>query len=324
MDNRRQPFTVEETRARIHRDMHRGLIASLLIVIFLFGIARHLEIKTGPEWGEVDGTINLLALEAIMMKKKPPPPPKPKFIPPVVVQPPPDAVPMVTRPKRRERPDRWRRSNPAKLDLRADDSPLFASTAGLGGLADPNARAGRRALDMAAPQLNSRSLDAAQNFQAGPSSLDLDTRTTTAPHTVAKPGIELNLHTGEDEKPEPEPVPAQARDEISDFLNVDVSLVLASTDLSMGVEEYSVWNRINAEFDRWDKGRYGRLPRALRRRGRAIIAAFDYTDGTAYRIVWLRGNTKIYIHGNADRSRLQELEQALTSIIHLNTKRSGY
>lgn len=107
-----------------------------------------------------------------------------------------------------------------------------------------------------------------------------------------------------------------------DFLQADVSVVLTSSDINIDINEYPLWNRINAEFDRWDKGRYGTLHGFLQRKGRSIIAQLGFPDGTAQKIIWNRGATKILVQGESTRSRIDELRQAVSALTRLNLNKT--
>lgn len=320
------PFKAEHIRAKERQRLQQCLALSLLLVLILSFAARYITVSGNLDFDQPEAQNVSLALEAIMMKKPPPPPMETKIIPPPVVQPP-DKVPDEITTKIKVIPDPPRRKpDPKSLKLNLPDNLAERTTtsSAMGEIDGP--RSNRRA-----PEPGRRVELGANLYRGndptlstGPGNLDLGE--TRAQMSRRDSGEKLELSLAGPATPEPETSRrASTSDEtdLSGFLNADVSVVLASTDLSMGGEEYQLWNKINGEFDRWDKGRYGALPSALTRRGRAIVATFQYPDGSAQRIVWLRGNTKIYVLGKTNRNRIEELQLALTSIIQLNIKKRG-
>lgn len=300
---------------------------SLLLVLIFSHIvvfqARFISIAS-LSWEETsdvpDRPIQLEQIE--MLKPPPPPPPPPKTLqvqPQIVV---PDEVPdKITTPikpipeRRRRRP---RSTEKVTLDLAANTDVHLATQANITLAAKSSPFSKRGAMD-AAPDLDAGlSVNLELNPTAG-SGLDLEAKRSVNKNTDQEPD-HLSLELSEPQALKKAETESRISD--ADFLNADVSLILASNDLSMGIEEYQLWNRINAEFDRWDKGRYGPLPRNMRRKGRALIASFRFQDKT-HTIVWLRGNTKIYISGGRSPDRISELKEALRALIHLNIQRNG-
>ena len=312
----------EQEHIRHSRLVHKSTVAALALVLLLALFARHIEVTNRFELDPADSNLILIALKTVAPKKpEPPAPEKPMVVPPplrIIEEP--DEVPDVITtkikpvPKRRKRP----RAQQTRLDLDHDTDLSDTNTPAIGELSGPNARDQRRAPILGTPDLKTDLREQRLEHNAGPGDFALGSANTQPRREVAPAPSKMEF----DIKREAEPEATHENDaSIADFLNADVSLVLTSSDLSMGVEEYKIWNKINAEFDRWDKGRYGALPKVMQRRGRAMVATFQYADGSGHRFVWLRGNTKLYVHGQSQRDRVAELQQALMSIIHLNTKR---
>ncbi len=312
------------------RTLEKSIIVALLLVHFLIYWARFIRLYRPAVLDGVERKLEALRLEEILPIKPPPPsPPQQVPVPPMVIAEPDEVPEKITTPIRPVEKKRRRRRP-------RDDSKISLDLAMNTGLTLPN----NPTLDLSQPLANSRMRPVSEGIDFGidapdaptavvqhqSPSLDLDG--VTSEKSRKKPVI-----AGRDDLELPEPTSIktasylpqpQKRQTDEDLLGADVSLVIASTELSMGVEEYKLWNRINGEFDRWDKGRYGIFPANLRRRGRAIIASFVYGNGVSHTIVWLRGNTKIYVKGKSTQNRLQELKKALTSMIQLNLKRSGF
>jgi hypothetical protein len=315
------PFGVEATRIRQSHILRRSIVAALFVTLIIVFAARHITVINRFEHSPSDTNLILIAIKTLS-PKKPPPPPKQKVIPPPVIKRPPDKVPDVIKMKKKRPPVRPKRRRPkkVKLKLNKETSVSVANRFSIGDLTGPDATRRRRNSPNGAPVIKSELRTSDDYLTAGPNNLDIAFDESKTKRKAFAQQTQFNLEVKQRDA-YVKTNAHESKDEFSDFLGADVSVVLTSSDLSMGVEEYKLWNKINAEFDRWDKGRYGALPKTLTRKGRAIVATFQYTDGTAHRIVWLRGNTKLYIHRGSNRSRLEELEQAITAIIHLNTRK---
>lgn len=317
-ESTQQPFShVEEMRSRQSRILHQSTVAALIVTLFFALFARHIQVTNRFELDPSDSNLVLIALKTIAPKK--PPPPKPKVIPPPVVTKMPDKTPDVVKTRVKPAP-RHNRVRPNTTKLKIDHNTDFFATnnSSIDALNGPDAKDRRQAPTNDSPNLNAEFRAGSDHFSNGSSSLQLDSQNQNRIDRTALNRLNLEIKQKKDANAETN---VDQEEEFSDFLNADVSLVLTSSDLSMGTEEYNIWNKINAEFDRWDKGRYGALPKSLQRKGRAMIASFQYADDSAHRIVWLRGNTKLYVQGKKHLERLEELQQALSSIIHLNTQK---
>lgn len=304
--------------------LHKGMVISLVLVLSAMMVARHVPIMQRLAGTAGDDVLQALNLEVVLLKKPPPPPP-PKtmqVVPPVTIQKKKDIQPKkVTRPAKPKRNPR-RRFDDHKVDfsLSARSQALLADASALGSIDAPVGRSSRLDAFDGGPSL---SLDAGSVVaEGGPAGISLEVdaaavRTASAP-ALDEPALKLAVP----EEPEKKTSQKAKKDVSAGVIDANVSVVLASTDISAGSEEYQLWNRINAEFDRWDKGRYGSFPAQLQRRGRSIVAYFAYADGTGHRIVWRRGNTKIYVQGKSKRVRLMELKQAVSAMIQLNINKS--
>ncbi len=303
--------------------LHRSYIGALIIVILLALAARHTNIKPLDPYDGAKVT-EPFALEAIITKKQPPPPPKTAPPPKTIQPPPPDIVPEVitTKIKPIPKPPRRkpRRTRDVKADFNLEADGLFAEKSTIGEIDGPNAKNRRKVSDNS-PRLGSALGGLTANFEA-PADLDLNVDGPNAQRNQRAQELDLKIDT--DKNDARKAAQKSEGSQVDDLINADVSVVLTSTDLSMGAEAYQLWNRINAEFDRWDKGRYGALPIVLQRKGRSMVAVFDYAGGVGHRIVWGRGNTKIYVVGESTRNRVEEIALALNSLVQLNIKTRGF
>ncbi|RMD99494.1 MAG: hypothetical protein D6814_05470 [Calditrichaeota bacterium] len=304
----------------------KSLLLSLIICLMIFFAARYIRVITPMDLSSTAKELKLLKLEEIL-KVKPPAPKPPRALrlqPPQVVreEPVPDRIKTPIRPV----PDRRKiyRQTPeqeVRLELAAntDFDPVAAPDIALA--AERRFKNQARGLDEHGPQLEPPT-PADEGVYAAPHQIDLDLKENAVAHPQNN-GETLDL-TLPEEVQAPISHEDQEQRQIEDILHADVSLILTSTDLNMGEDEYQLWNRINAEFDRWDKGRYGPFPAALYRKGRAIIANFSFAGDRAQTIVWLRGMTKIYVKSEKQSNRLTELKNALRALIQLNLKRNRH
>ncbi len=293
--------------------MHRSLVAAMVIVLALLFVARFITLRS-VGLSEVKLT-QLEALQVEIIKRKELP--ETKILPPVQKIEPETSVPeeistpIVAVPEKNLR----RNSESAKLNLSDVNVDLFDQSA-LNEFDRLAAARGRNsAFDAAADfrtDLNVGRLD------VGPASIDLGIDGVTAKRKPAAgiTGPKVSLEEKTMVRPAQQKAPVEKIDE--DLLQADISVVLTSNDVNIDINEYPLWNRINAEFDRWDKGRYGALHRLLKKRGRSIIATLGFADGTSQKIIWNRGSTKILVQGRSNRNRIDELRQAISALTRLN------
>lgn len=95
--------------------------------------------------------------------------------------------------------------------------------------------------------------------------------------------------------------------------------VLSFASSTIGTEDYKLWNKLNAELDRLNKGRYGHVPSEIERHRRGFIIRFTFSDNIKHEIHWQQdGNVWIEIVGESNKSDLQELRRSVTSLLRLS------
>jgi hypothetical protein len=95
--------------------------------------------------------------------------------------------------------------------------------------------------------------------------------------------------------------------------------IISFASSTFGTEDYKIWNKINAELDRLNKGRYGSVPKEITRVKGGFIIRFGFPDGTRQEMHWENaGNVWIKITGNSSRSSAQELRRALDALLKIN------
>ncbi|KAA3619462.1 MAG: hypothetical protein DWQ05_01705 [Calditrichaeota bacterium] len=300
-----------KTYRKFHsRRMHRSLVASLVIVLTFSFFARHIELRKSDLSQIKLAELEALQVEIIKRLKKP----MTKVLPPVQKIDIAAVVPEKIETPIKAVPENNRRKVES-VDLKLSDvSANLLNHSALNQLSRLSAERGRNS-GFDASQSIGANLDVGR-LSSGPSNLDFDVGTTMQTRDKFADAPKVSLSESEPLKSKrPEKNPGKTD---TDFLQADVSVVLASSDINIDINEYPLWNRINAEFDRWDKGRYGALHDLLKKQGRTIIADLGFADGTSHKIIWKRGTTKIIVQGKSKRNRIDELKQAVAALTRLN------
>lgn len=95
--------------------------------------------------------------------------------------------------------------------------------------------------------------------------------------------------------------------------------VLSFASSTIGTEDYKLWNKIISELDRLNKGRYGSISDQIIRRGNGFIINFGFPDNSAQEINWRNdGNISIKVIGNSNKTTIQELQRALSSLLRMS------
>lgn len=97
--------------------------------------------------------------------------------------------------------------------------------------------------------------------------------------------------------------------------------ILSFASSTIGTEDYKLWNKLNAELDRLNKGRYGRVPDEIQRNSRGFIIRFDFADSVQHEIHWQQdGNVWIKVIGDSHKSDIQELRRSVNSLLRLSVE----
>ena len=290
------------------RRMHRSTILALCIVLTFSYFARFIDLGSTVFKTMNKEDFKALQVEIIKQIVKPPPKSTP-ILPPVrtVIETVPIPEKITTKVKAvPEKKRRTRKVEKVKFTLNDIKANLSDGSA-LDFTDNPSALNNRGSAFDDSPGINTNVAN--ERLDVGPGDVNLELDSHRIDRQPSQEQVEFSLPQAQVQPKKP--AAKVTEPEENDFLNADVSVVLASSDMNIGVQEYSLWNRLNAEFDRWDKGRYGSFPKYLQRKGRTITARFGYADGTAHHIIWNRGTTKIVIQGHSRRNRIDELKQAI-------------
>lgn len=94
--------------------------------------------------------------------------------------------------------------------------------------------------------------------------------------------------------------------------------ILKESESTIGTNEYRLWNRINAVFDRLDKNRFGNLPANVVRTASGLNVSFSYRDKSQHDIFWSKGGKVIIrVTGQRPRRLTTELEKAYDALFRL-------
>ncbi len=95
--------------------------------------------------------------------------------------------------------------------------------------------------------------------------------------------------------------------------------VLSFSSSTIGTEDYKLWNKVIAELDRLNKGRYGKIPPELQRHRGGFVINFTFSDKTQHEINWRNnGNVWIKVIGQSNRTTIQELRKAANGLFRLS------
>lgn len=88
---------------------------------------------------------------------------------------------------------------------------------------------------------------------------------------------------------------------------------------TIGTEDYKIWNKISSELDRLNKGRYGKVPGAIKRHRGGFTVTFGFSNNVKHEIHW-KNNGKVWIKviGSSEKSNLQELRRTLAGLLQLS------
>jgi len=97
--------------------------------------------------------------------------------------------------------------------------------------------------------------------------------------------------------------------------------ILSFSSSTIGTEDYKLWNKLNAELDRLNKGRYGRVPKEIQRHNRGFIIRFAFPDNVQHEIHWQQdGNVWIKVIGDSHKTDIQELRRSVNSLLRLSAE----
>jgi hypothetical protein len=207
------------------------------------------------------------------------------------------------------------------IEEEKDEVQLSLSSNNLGELLLSNSPLG----DIAGPELNFRKVRAddasridlkSRKFYGDANSgLDIG-KTESSTRKISNDNVGLDLKT----KPVEFGKTAETNKKSDPKLGIsDVpERIISFASSTFGTEDYKLWNKINSELDRLNKGRYGSVPKEIERFRGGFLIHFSFPDGTRQEIHWENaGNVWIKIIGKSNRTQVQELRRALDSLLKL-------
>lgn len=295
-----------EAKLRYRKRVEKAVIYSILLVIFLFRLTMNVDIQNYLNF-EDRPTLQSIDLKDIPIMEEPPI--QTEEIVELEVEEP-EPVPEIEPEDPRtvyieEQPD-------LKLALASNDnsSYLFSDSQmeGLPGN-DLNLRA-NLSYDVDNVTFGSRKSD----LDVSNTGIDIGKRSGTDRYATESPRIDLKI----DKKKPPERPQAQKSAKADLRIVGKGERIISLASSTIGTEDYKLWNKINAELDRLNKGTYGHVPDEIERTRAGFIINFDYADASGHQINWQNdGNVWIKIKGDTNRSTIFELRRALNALLSL-------
>ncbi len=142
------------------------------------------------------------------------------------------------------------------------------------------------------------------------------TRRTGRRFVADNSGLDLGSHSKNGTQTKRKP---KGSDEPKLGISGRLEKVLSSSSSTIGTEDYKLWNKILAELDRLNKGRYGKVPAELQRHRGGFLINFTFSDKTQHEIHWRNnGNVWIKVIGQSNRTTIQELRKAAYGLFRLS------
>ena len=142
------------------------------------------------------------------------------------------------------------------------------------------------------------------------------TRRTGRRFVADNSGLDLGSHSKNGTQTKRKP---KGSDEPKLGISGRLEKVLSSSSSTIGTEDYKLWNKIIAELDRLNKGRYGKVPAELQRHRGGFLINFTFSDKTQHEIHWRNnGNVWIKVIGQSNRTPIQELRKAAYGLFRLS------
>jgi hypothetical protein len=142
------------------------------------------------------------------------------------------------------------------------------------------------------------------------------TRRTGRRFVADNSGLDLGSHSKNGTQTKRKP---KGSDEPKLGISGRLEKVLSSSSSTIGTEDYKLWNKIIAELDRLNKGRYGKVPAELQRHRGGFLINFTFSDKTQHEIHWRNnGNVWIKVIGQSNRTTIQELRKAAYGLFRLS------
>ncbi len=205
----------------------------------------------------------------------------------------------------------------AELALNSNDLGAYLlSSSPLGSISGPDFKL-REQFDDGGGNI---SLKSNKSYESLLAESDLDIGTN---HRGERKPLSNDVNIDLTQKTDPRTDPGVEQTFDSDDVSLNISgvpeRILTFSFSTIGTEDYKLWNKINAELDRLNKGRYGSVPKEIERNRRGFIVNLRYPDGVRHEIHWqIDGNVWIKIIGQSHKTALQELRRALNALLRLS------
>lgn len=304
-----------QSKLSYRRNLEKSLVIALFAAIIFVHLAPDIEISK-PAKPARD-----VILDMIDIPEVPPEPEQPKMKMEKVVAVERPEPPPAEDPNTRLIEEILQEEEEVQLGLKADVGGDLVSSSALGTLSGPelNLRE-RHEYDGGTIGLGRRNYD---DLLAD--KIDLDVGEASASSVKIEgaeedAGLDLGNHVGRDVGRVGADGEAQRGDPSLDLGN-GAGRILSFSSSTIGTENYKLWNKINAQLERVSQGRYGPIPKEIKRVRNGFFLVFRYADQTTQEIHW-RNNGRVWIKvvGNSRYSDVQELRRALDSLLKLSLK----
>ncbi|MFQ5637579.1 MAG: hypothetical protein ACE5IR_06240 [bacterium] len=301
------------TKLKYKKNLEKTLVGSLVLVIVVFRFTA--DFNKSPDLSLQESVV----LEFLDLPEIPPlVEDKPKMKMENVVELPPIEEEVVeTEPIIKEEIDEMLGENEEQVELSLDSDDIgtyLVSNSQLGTITGPQLSLRKRR----ASRVAKMSLRRGSHYSGSENGSSIDIGSTRR--------FERNLDSNESFElktslAKPKPVKQQRlekKNELSLGISGQEGKVLSFAASTMGTEHYKLWNKINSELDRLNKGRYGAIPDKIKRNRGGFLIHLSYSDGVRHEIHWRNnGNVWIKIFGDSKKSALQELQRVWSSLLEL-------
>jgi hypothetical protein len=309
-----------EIKQNYRKNFEKSLIISLITIIILFRIVT---ISPNENRSITDEDIKLTLIDILNVPPEIENPPELK-VEEVVEIPPEENQAEEEDPMLEELKELLEEKEDVKLTINSDEMGRYlADNSPLGLISDRELKL-RRSLDDAGGGIAFKGGKSLNQLLAE-SRIDLDIGTVKrSERELTNEEATVNLAAPKDESVE-QPFNNSKENAHSDDVTLGLSnsneKIISYTSSTIGTEDYKLWNKLNAELERVSQGRYGPIPKEIKRSKTGFTLTFRYSDGTKHEIHWRKsGRIWIKVIGNSHKSTVQELRRSLKSVLSLTLK----
>ncbi|NIR52228.1 hypothetical protein GWO43_26915 [candidate division KSB1 bacterium] len=294
------------------KSLEKALIATLVVTILMFRVATNVKIEPVPTEPKQ------IVFENIQIPEIPPPvDQKPKLKMEELVELPPTEVDAQEEGFQKEELEELLGENQEEADLALSANDMgnyLLSNSPMGSISRSELalRDGRASND------GNIALQKGKFYDGDNSSLDIG-KSKRGHRQLISDNVEFNLETKPVSLEEVDKPAKQKKRQTSLGISGAPEKILSFASSTIGTEDYKLWNKINAELDRLNKGRYGSVPKEIQRNPGGFLINFSYSDGVKHEIHWRNnGNVWIKVIGTSNKTSIAELRRVLRGLLKLS------